>query len=250
MNQIDLKNKTAVVTGGAQGIGLAIAKVFLESGASVSLWDQDEKLVNETAHKLSSIGNVEAVVTDVSNLASVKNAVVQTQKSMGGIDILICNAGISGPNEKLWDYPPEAWQKIIDVNLTGVFNCLSAVTPLMIEKNYGRIVNVSSVAGKEGNPGAGPYSASKAGVIALTKSLGKELAELDIAVNCITPAAAKTQIFDQMKEEHIQYMLNKIPRGRFLKVEEAASMVAWLCSAENSFTTGGVFDLSGGRSTY
>ena len=250
MNQIDLKNKTAVVTGGAQGIGLAIAKVFLESGASVSLWDQDEKLVNETAHKLSSIGNVEAVVTDVSNLASVKNAVVQTQKSMGGIDILICNAGISGPNEKLWDYPPEAWQKIIDVNLTGVFNCLSAVTPLMIEKNYGRIVNVSSVAGKEGNPGAGPYSTSKAGVIALTKSLGKELAELDIAVNCITPAAAKTQIFDQMKEEHIQYMLNKIPRGRFLKVEEAASMVAWLCSAENSFTTGGVFDLSGGRSTY
>lgn len=250
MNQIDLKNKTAVVTGGAQGIGLAIAKVFLESGASVSLWDQDEKLVNETAHKLSSIGNVEAVVTDVSNLASVKNAVVQTQKSMGGIDILICNAGISGPNEKLWDYPPEAWQKIMDTNLTGVFNCLSAVTPLMIEKNYGRIVNVSSVAGKEGNPGAGPYSASKAGVIALTKSLGKELAELDIAVNCITPAAAKTQIFDQMKEEHIQYMLNKIPRGRFLKVEEAASMVAWLCSAENSFTTGGVFDLSGGRSTY
>jgi NAD(P)-dependent dehydrogenase (short-subunit alcohol dehydrogenase family) len=250
MNQIDLKNKTAVVTGGAQGIGLAIAKVFLESGASVSLWDQDEKLVNETAHKLFSLGNIEAIVTDVSSLASVKNAVVQTQKSMGGIDILICNAGISGPNEKLWDYPPEAWQKIIDVNLTGVFNCLSAVTPLMIEKNYGRIVNVSSVAGKEGNPGAGPYSASKAGVIALTKSLGKELAELDIAVNCITPAAAKTQIFDQMKEEHIQYMLNKIPRGRFLKVEEAASMVAWLCSAENSFTTGGVFDLSGGRSTY
>ena len=250
MNQIDLKNKTAIVTGGAQGIGFAIAKVFLESGASVSLWDQDEKLVNETARKLSSLGNVEAVVTDVSNLASVKNAVVQTQKSMGGIDILICNAGISGPNEKLWDYPPEAWQKIMDTNLTGVFNCLSAVTPLMIEKNYGRIVNVSSVAGKEGNPGAGPYSASKAGVIALTKSLGKELAEFDIAVNCITPAAAKTQIFDQMSEEHIQYMLSKIPRERFLKVDEAASMVAWLCSSENSFTTAGVFDLSGGRSTY
>ena len=250
MNQIDLKNKTAIVTGGAQGIGLAITKVFLESGASVSLWDQDEKLVNETARKLSSLGNVEAVVTDVSNLASVKNAVVQTQKSMGGIDILICNAGISGPNEKLWDYPPEAWKKIMDINLTGVFNCLSAVTPLMIEKNYGRIVNVSSVAGKEGNPNASAYSSSKAGVIALTKSLGKELAQFDIAVNCVTPAAAKTQIFDQMSEEHIQYMLSKIPRERFLKVDEAASMVAWLCSSENSFTTAGVFDLSGGRSTY
>ena len=150
----------------------------------------------------------------------------------------------------LWNYPPAAWQKIMDINLTGVFNCLSEVTPLMIENNYGRIVNVASVAGKEGNPGASAYSASKAAVIALTKSLGKELAEFDIAVNCITPAAAKTQIFDQMKEEHIQYMLNKIPRGRFLKVEEAASMVAWLCSSENSFTTGGVFDLSGGRSTY
>ena len=250
MNQIDLKNKVAVVTGGAQGIGLSIAKLFLDSGASVSLWDQDEKLVNETAHKLSSLGRVEAIVTDVSDLSSVNNATLQTQKSLGGIDILICNAGISGPNEKLWNYPPEAWQKIMDINLTGVFNCLSAVTPLMIENNYGRIVNVASVAGKEGNPGASAYSASKAAVIAITKSLGKELAEFDIAVNCITPAAAKTQIFDQMTEEHIQYMLNKIPRGRFLKVEEAASMVAWLCSSENSFTTGGVFDLSGGRSTY
>ena len=250
MNQIDLKNKVAVVTGGAQGIGFAIAKLFLESGASVSLWDQDEKLVNETAHKLSSLGSVEAIVTDVSDLSSVNNATLQTQKSLGGIDILICNAGISGPNEKLWNYPSEAWQQIMDININGVFNCLSAVTPLMIENNYGRIVNVASVAGKEGNPGASAYSASKAAVIAITKSLGKELAEFDIAVNCITPAAAKTQIFDQMTEEHIQYMLNKIPRGRFLKVEEAASMVAWLCSSENSFTTGGVFDLSGGRSTY
>ena len=250
MNQIDLKNKVAVVTGGAQGIGFAIAKLFLESGASVSLWDQDEKLVNENAHKLSSLGSVEAIVTDVSDLSSVNNATLQTQKSLGGIDILICNAGISGPNEKLWNYPSEAWQQIMDININGVFNCLSAVTPLMIENNYGRIVNVASVAGKEGNPGASAYSASKAAVIAITKSLGKELAEFDIAVNCITPAAAKTQIFEQMKEEHIQYMLNKIPRGRFLKVEEAASMVAWLCSSENSFTTGGVFDLSGGRSTY
>lgn len=250
MNKIDLKNKTAVVTGGAQGIGLAIAEILIKSGASVSLWDQDEKLVNETAQRLSSKGNVEAVVMDVADLISVENAVRQTQDALGGIDILICNAGISGPTEKLWEYPPDAWQKIIDINLTGVFNCLRAVTPIMIEQNYGRIVNVASVAGKEGNPNASAYSSSKAGVIALTKSLGKELAQFDIAVNCITPAAAKTQIFDQMSEEHIQYMLSKIPRQRFLKVDEAASMVAWLCSSENSFTTGGVFDLSGGRSTY
>ena len=250
MNKIDLKNKTAVVTGGAQGIGLAIAEIFLESGASVSLWDQDEKLVNETAQRLSSKGNVEAVVMDVADLISVENSVRQTQDALGGIDILICNAGISGPTEKLWEYPPEAWQKIIDINLTGVFNCLRAVTPIMIEQNYGRIVNIASVAGKEGNPNASAYSSSKAGVIALTKSLGKELAQFDIAVNCVTPAAAKTQIFDQMSEEHIQYMLSKIPRERFLKVDEAASMVAWLCSSENSFTTAGVFDLSGGRSTY
>ena len=250
MNQIDLKNKIAVVTGGAQGIGLAIAEILLKSGASVSLWDQDEKLVNETAQRLSSKGNVEAVVMDVADLISVENAVRQTQDVLGGIDILICNAGISGPTEKLWEYPPEAWQKIIDINLTGVFNCLRAVTPIMIEQNYGRIVNVASVAGKEGNPNASAYSSSKSGVIALTKSLGKELAQFDIAVNCITPAAAKTQIFDQMSKEHIQYMLSKIPRERFLKVDEAASMVAWLCSSENSFTTAGVFDLSGGRSTY
>ena len=250
MNKIDLKNKIAVVTGGAQGIGLAIAEILLKSGALVSLWDQDEKLVNETAQRLSLKGNVEAVVMDVADLISVENAVRQTQDALGGIDILICNAGISGPTEKLWEYPPEAWQKIIDINLTGVFNCLRAVTPIMIEQNYGRIVNVASVAGKEGNPNASAYSSSKSGVIALTKSLGKELAQFDIAVNCITPAAAKTQIFDQMSEEHIQYMLSKIPRERFLKVDEAASMVAWLCSSENSFTTGGVFDLSGGRSTY
>ena len=250
MNKIDLKNKTAVVTGGAQGIGLAIAEILLKSGASVSLWDQDEKLVNETAQMLSSKGNVEAVVMDVADLISVENAVRQTQDALGGIDILICNAGISGPTEKLWEYPPEAWQEIIDINLTGDFNCLRAVTPIMIEQNYGRIVNVASVAGKEGNPNASAYSSSKAGVIALTKSLGKELAQFDIAVNCITPAAAKTQIFNEMSEEHIQYMLSKIPRERFLKVDEAASMVAWLCSSENSFTTAGVFDLSGGRSTY
>ena len=250
MNQIDLKNKSAVVTGGAQGIGLAIAERFIASGASVCLWDRDEKMVNKTAASLASKGRVETAVMDVTDLESVKNAVSQTKDAFDSIDILVCNAGIAGPTMKVWEYPPEEWQNVIDIDLTGVFNCLHAVTPIMIEQNYGRIVNVSSVAGKDGNPNAAPYSAAKAGVIALTKSLGKELAEFDIAVNCITPAAAKTRIFDQISEEHIQYMLSKIPRNRFLKVEEAASMVAWLSSAENSFTTGGVFDLSGGRSTY
>ncbi len=250
MNKIDLQNRRAVITGGAQGIGLAIAERFLASGASVCLWDRDEPLVRKTASILASKGNVEAIVMDVTDLDSVRNAVRKTQDALGSIDLLICNAGIAGPSGKLWEYPPEEWQNVIDIDLTGVFNCLQVVTPIMIEQKYGRIVNVASVAGKDGNPNAGPYSAAKAGVIALTKSLGKELAEYDIAVNCITPAAAKTQIFEQMSEEHIQYMLSKIPRNRFLKVEEAASMVAWLCSAENSFTTGGVFDLSGGRSTY
>ena len=250
MNKIDLQNRRAVITGGAQGIGLAIAERFLASGASVCLWDRDEPLVRKTASILASKGNVEAIVMDVTDLDSVRNAARKTQDALGSIDLLICNAGIAGPSGKLWEYPPEEWKNVIDIDLTGVFNCLQVVTPIMIEQKYGRIVNVASVAGKDGNPNAGPYSAAKAGVIALTKSLGKELAEYDIAVNCITPAAAKTQIFEQMSEEHIQYMLSKIPRNRFLKVEEAASMVTWLCSAENSFTTGGVFDLSGGRSTY
>jgi 3-oxoacyl-[acyl-carrier protein] reductase len=250
MNKIDLKNKSAVVTGGAQGIGLAIAERFLVSGASVCLWDRDEQMVNKTAASLASKGKVETAIMDVTDLESVKKAVNRTKDAFDSIDILVCNAGISGPTMKVWEYPPEEWQNVIDIDLTGVFNCLHAVTPIMIEQNYGRIVNVASVAGKDGNPNAAPYSAAKAGVIALTKSLGKELAEFDIAVNCITPAAAKTRIFDQMSEEHIQYMLSKIPRNRFLKVEEAASMVTWLCSDENSFTTGGVFDLSGGRSTY
>jgi 3-oxoacyl-[acyl-carrier protein] reductase len=207
-------------------------------------------MVNKTAASLASKGRVETAVMDVTDLESVKKAVNQTKDAFDNIDILVCNAGIAGPTMKVWEYPPEEWQNVIDIDLTGVFNCLHAVTPIMIEQNYGRVVNVASVAGKDGNPNAAPYSAAKAGVIALTKSLGKELAEFDIAVNCITPAAAKTRIFDQISEEHIQYMLSKIPRNRFLKVEEAASMVAWLCSDENSFTTGGVFDLSGGRSTY
>ena len=250
MNQIDLNEKVAVITGGAQGIGLAIAERMLDSGASVSLWDRDQKLVEETARSLESRGKAEAVVVDVTNLDSVKSATEKTKTSMGSIDILVCNAGIAGPTVKVWEYPPEEWQQVIDIDLTGVFYCLHTVSPVMIEQNYGRIVNVASVAGKDGNPNAAPYSAAKAGVIALTKSLGKELASYDIAVNCITPAAAKTRIFDQISQQHIDYMLSKIPRNRFLKVEEAASMVTWLCSAENSFTTGGVFDLSGGRSTY
>ena len=250
MNQIDLKNRKAVVTGGAQGIGLAIAERLLKSGASVSLWDRDESLLMETSDSLSSKGKVEPVVMDVTDLKSVRNAAEKTEELLGAIEILVCNAGIAGPTAKIWEYPPEEWQQVIDIDLTGVFNCLHVVSPIMIDQNYGRIVNVASVAGKDGNPNAAPYSAAKAGVIALTKSLGKELAGYDIAVNCITPAAAKTRIFDQISEDHIQYMLSKIPRNRFLKVEEAASMVAWLCSEENSFTTGGVFDLSGGRATY
>ena len=250
MNQIDLKNRKAVITGGAQGIGLAIAERLLDSGASVSLWDRDESLLKETSNSLSSKGTVQPVAMDVTDLESVSNAAKTTKALLGSIEILVCNAGIAGPTAKIWEYPPEEWQQVIDIDLTGVFNCLHVVSPMMIDQNYGRIVNVASVAGKDGNPNAAPYSAAKAGVIALTKSLGKELAGYDIAVNCITPAAAKTRIFDQISEDHIQYMLSKIPRNRFLKVEEAASMVAWLCSEENSFTTGGVFDLSGGRSTY
>ena len=250
MNQIDLKKRKAVITGGAQGIGLAIAVRLLESGASVSLWDRDESLLMETSDSLSAKGKVEPVVMDVTDLESVRNAAEKTKELLGAIEILVCNAGIAGPTAKIWEYPPEEWQQVIDIDLTGVFNCLHVVSPIMIDQNYGRIVNVASVAGKEGNPNAAPYSAAKAGVIALTKSLGKELSGFNIAVNCITPAAAKTRIFDQIREDHIQYMLSKIPRNRFLKVEEAASMVAWLCSEENSFTTGGFFNLNEVRSTY
>ena len=240
----------ALVTGGSQGIGLAIAERLLESGASVSIWDRDESLLKETSDSLSTKGNVQPVTMDVIDLESVRNAAKKTKELLGNIEILVCNAGIAGPTAKIWEYPPAEWKQVIDIDLTGVFNCLHIVSPIMIEQNYGRIVNVASIAGKDGNPNAAPYSAAKAGVIALTKSLGKELAAYDISVNCITPAAAKTRIFDQISEDHINYMLSKIPRNRFLKVEEAASMVAWLCSEENSFTTGGVFDLSGGRATY
>ena len=220
MNQIDLKNRKAVITGGAQGIGKAIAERLLDSGASVSIWDRDKFLLEETTNDLSSKGNVKSFAIDVADLESVRNATEKTKNLLGNIEILVCNAGIAGPTAKIWEYPPEEWQQVIDIDLTGVFNCLHIVSPIMIEQNYGRIVNVASIAGKEGNPNAAPYSAAKAGVIALTKSLGKELSGYDIAVNCITPAAAKTRIFDQISEDHINYMLSKIPRNRFLKVEE------------------------------
>lgn len=250
MNRIDLAGRRAVITGGAQGIGRAIAERLLASDASVALWDRDIELTQATAAELQGHGTVAAIGVDVTDHASVENAVAETKAALGGIDILVCNAGIAGPSAKLWDYPNDEWEKVIDIDLNGVFYCLKAVVPGMIAQNYGRIVSTASIAGKEGNPTASAYSASKAGVIALTKSLGKELAGHDIAVNCITPAAAKTRIFDQITQQHIDYMLSKIPRNRFVEVSEIASMVAWLCSRENSFTTGAAFDLSGGRATY
>jgi len=243
MNQIDLKGRRAVVTGGGQGIGRAIAERLLASGAAVSLWDRDRSLTEAVRDELSSHGTVHHVAADVSDAAAVEGATQATISALGGIDILVANAGIAGPNLKVWEYPVEAWQQVIDINLTGVFNCCRAVVPHMIRQNYGRIVNTASIAGKEGNPSASAYSASKAGVIALTKSLGKELAGHDIAVNCITPAAAQTKILEQCTQAHIDYMLSKIPRGRFVTVDEIAAMVAWLVSKENSFTTGAVFDL-------
>ena len=246
MNKIDLKNKVAVVTGGAQGFGLAIVEKFLASDAKVIIWDKDKEMMNT----LNLGDNVHTVEVDVTNFDSVNKATEQSLQISNSIDILVNNAGIAGPSFKTWEYPIEEWQKVIDIDLTGVFYCCKSIVPHMIEKNYGKIVNIASIAGKEGNPNAMPYSAAKAGVIALTKSLGKELADKNIAVNCVTPAAAKTRIFDQISQEHIDYMLSKIPRNRFVKVEELASLVAWMSSDENSYTTAGVFDLSGGRATY
>ena len=248
MNRIDLDGRRAVVTGGAQGIGRAIAERLLASGAAVTLWDRDPEELESTREALGA--GTGGVVVDVADPESVERAAAATIGEAGGIDILVNNAGIAGPNATTWEYPVDEWRQVIDIDLNAVFYCCRAVVPHMIERGYGRIVNIASIAGKEGNPNASAYSAAKAGVIGLTKSLGKELADRDIAVNCITPAAARTRIFEQITQAHIDYMLSKIPRGRFVQVEELASLVAWLVSEENSFTTGAVFDASGGRATY
>jgi 3-oxoacyl-[acyl-carrier protein] reductase len=249
-NKIDLAGRNAVVTGGAQGIGKAITERFLDSGAAVAIWDRDKAFAEKTAKELSNRGKVIAVACDVTDLKSVERARDDTVKALGRIDILVNNAGIAGKNATTWEYPTEEWAAVMRINLDGPFHCCRALVPGMIAQGYGRIVNIASVAGKEGNPNASAYSVSKAGVIALTKSLGKELAAHDIAVNTITPAAAKTAIFDQMTKEHIDFMLSKIPRARFVKIEEIAALAAWCASADNSFTTGAVFDISGGRATY
>ncbi len=245
MNQIDLKGRVAVITGGARGIGLATAERFVRSGAKVALWDLDG--AEAAARRIE--GAIGCMV-DVTDEKSVAAALAETERRLGPVAILVASAGIAGPNATVADYPVDAWRKVIEVDLNGVFLCCRAVVPGMVKRNYGRIVNIASIAGKEGNPNAAPYSAAKAGVISLTKSLGKELAQTGVRVNCITPAAVKTAIFDQITQQHIDYMLSKIPMGRFGTVEEMAAMIAWLASEECSFTTGGVFDVSGGRATY
>ncbi len=248
MNKIDLDGRKAIVTGGAMGIGFAIAQRFLASGAEVELWDKEATALDEAKSRLGE--GAHGRVVELTDAADVAAATAAARERMGRIDVYCANAGIAGPNHPLWEYPIDAWRQVVELDLNAVFYGLRAVVPIMIAQNYGRIVTTASIAGKEGNPTASAYSAAKAGVIALTKSLGKELAAHDIAVNAITPAAARTRIFDQMSPEHIQFMLSKIPRGRFVEVEEIAALVAWLASAENRFTTGAVFDLSGGRATY
>ena len=249
MIKYDLKNRVAIVTGGAQGFGLAITERFIESGAKVVIWDIDEGEAKKALEKINS-ENLTYQIVDVSNYKTINSKLSEVEKSHGKIDIFINNAGVAGMNTTVAEYPIEEWNKVINLNLNAVFYCCKAVVPFMSKNDYGRIVNIASIAGKEGNPNASAYSTSKAGVIGLTKSLGKELAQKNIAVNCVTPAAAKTRIFDQMTEEHINYMLSKIPRNKFAKVEELASLVTWLASEENSFSTAAVFDLSGGRATY
>ena len=249
MIKYDLNNRVAVVTGGAQGFGLAITERFIEAGAKVVIWDIDENEAKKAIDKVKS-ENLSHQIVDVTNFERVNKNLEEIEKKHEKIDIFINNAGITGINTTVADYPLDEWNKVMNINLNSVFYCCKAVVPFMIKNNYGRIVNIASIAGKEGNPNASAYSTSKAGVIGLTKSLGKELANKNIAVNCVTPAAAKTKIFDQMTQEHINYMLSKIPRNKFAKVEELASLVTWLASEENSFSTAAVFDLSGGRATY
>tara|TARA_Y100001949_G_scaffold24909_1_gene18141 strand:- start:480 stop:1229 length:750 start_codon:yes stop_codon:yes gene_type:complete len=249
MNEYNFKGRTAVITGGAQGFGFAISKRMIDSGGNVIIWDIDKKAI-EIAGKEINSKNFSFQIVDITNFSNVEKSVGDLEKQFGNIDIFVNNAGMTGMNAKVWDYPLEEWKKVIELNLNATFYCCKAIVPHMIKNNYGRIVNIASIAGKEGNPNASAYSTSKAGVIGLTKSLGKELSDKNIAVNCVTPAAAKTRIFDQMTKEHIDYMLSKIPRNRFAKVDELASLVCWLASEENSFSTAAVFDLSGGRATY
>ena len=249
MIKFNLKDRVAIVTGGAQGFGFSITERFIQSGAKVIIWDIDENECKKAISKLNS-ENCLFEIVDVRQIRDIQSKLEEIEKKFGKIDIFINNAGISGKNTSVIDYPIEEWNKVIDLNLNAVFYCCKSVVPFMIKKKYGRIVNIASIAGKEGNPNASAYSSSKAGVIGLTKSLGKELAQYNIAVNCVTPAVAKTRIFNQMTDEHINYMLSKIPRNRFAKVEELASLVTWLVSEENSFATGAVYDLSGGRATY
>ena len=249
MNKYNFSKRVAIVTGGAQGFGLAITKKIIQSGGKVVIWDIDNDAIEKAKKEINS-ENFSVQLVDVTNFRAIETAVKELENKFGKIDIFVNNAGITGMNAKVWEYPLDEWKKVIELDLNSTFYCCKAIVPHMLKNNYGRIINIASIAGKEGNPNASAYSTAKAGVIGLTKSLGKELADKNIAVNCVTPAAAKTRIFDQMTDEHINYMLSKIPRNRFAKIDELASLVCWLVSEENSFSTAAVFDLSCGRATY